>query len=100
MEYSGKTCELKDTPIDISFHKIEIPQYNLLCFYDQEDFMCLCSEDGFANCFPFSFQKISSCQEKMECQNNGAVILFRDVEHCGTSSAPGTSSNNSGIRQL
>ncbi len=29
-----------------------------------------------------------------------AVILFRDVEHSGTSSAPETSSNNSGIRQL
>jgi hypothetical protein len=29
-----------------------------------------------------------------------AVILFRDVEHYGTSSATGTSSNNSGIGQL
>ncbi len=31
---------------------------------------------------------------------NAAVILFRDVEHSGISSAPGISSNNSGIRQL
>ncbi len=37
--------------------------------------------------------------EKKHCFNIvGAVVVFRDVEHSGTSSAPGISSIDSGIK--
>jgi hypothetical protein len=52
----------------------------LRCLYDNEEFMCLCNEDRYANCFPFDFKKKSNCQERAECENGGQCV--QDISIC------------------
>ncbi|UJR18105.1 hypothetical protein I4U23_005005 [Adineta vaga] len=52
----------------------------LKCFYDKEAFMCLCNEEGHANCFPFDFNIKYTCKTYGDCQNNARC--FSDRPNC------------------
>ncbi|CAF2050960.1 unnamed protein product [Rotaria magnacalcarata] len=55
----------------------------LICFHDYEAFMCLCNKDRHANCFPFHFNKNSTCTGRGQCENEGQCISDRST--CPTS---------------
>jgi len=57
---------------------------NLRCFYDLEQFMCLCTTNHHANCFHFNFTSIYDCQGNNYCLNNG--LCFQDKFPCPTAS--------------
>jgi hypothetical protein len=44
------------------YHVACLERLQLTCLYDLEQFMCLCNEDRFANCFQFYFKEQSVCQ--------------------------------------
>ena len=49
----------------------------LKCFHDNEEYMCLCNEERFANCFPFNFQNKSTCKKTTDCLNGGQCFSER-----------------------
>ncbi|CAF1074452.1 unnamed protein product [Adineta steineri] len=59
----------------------EKPQ--LRCLYD-ENLMCICDLDRFANCFSFNHSMNNDCQGYNDCKNDGQC--FRNSEVCPTSS--------------
>ena len=59
---------------------------NLACFYDHDNYMCLCNKDlGQANCFEFVHNMTYNCQGRNPCQHNGKC--FQDDPKCPSSSA-------------
>ncbi|CAF1409418.1 unnamed protein product, partial [Adineta ricciae] len=46
---------------------------NLKCFFD-ESYMCLCTTDRHANCFPFDHKPKFECQENVHCLNGGQCL--------------------------
>ncbi|CAF1039255.1 unnamed protein product [Adineta steineri] len=65
------------------YHKACQKHLDLTCFYDDEQFMCLCTEDHNANCFPFDFNMSYTCQGYDYCENNGEC--FQNHPTCPTS---------------
>jgi hypothetical protein len=59
------------------YHTLCRKYSQLSCFHDNEVFMCLCNEDGYANCFPFDFNKTSICPGRTTCENEGQCLLDR-----------------------
>ncbi|CAF1181363.1 unnamed protein product [Adineta steineri] len=55
---------------------------DLSCFYDEEQFMCLCNEHHHANCFKFDFNITYNCWGRSECQNGAAC--YQDDPNCPT----------------
>ncbi|CAF3512691.1 unnamed protein product [Rotaria sp. Silwood1] len=51
----------------------------LNCLYDNEEFMCLCNKDRFANCFHFNFGKKSNCSQRTECENGGQCVQDHSI---------------------
>jgi hypothetical protein len=49
----------------------------LKCFHDNEEYMCLCNEERYANCFPFNFNIRYTCQKYGDCQNEGECLMDR-----------------------
>ncbi|UJR19304.1 hypothetical protein I4U23_022433, partial [Adineta vaga] len=45
--------------------------FNLTCFHDQDQYICLCTFDHRANCFTFDHQIKYSCQQLSYCENGG-----------------------------
>ncbi|UJR19419.1 hypothetical protein I4U23_022549 [Adineta vaga] len=45
--------------------------FDLNCFHDEEDYICLCTFDRRANCFTFDHKIKFSCQQLSYCQNGG-----------------------------
>ena len=58
---------------------------DLVCFYDEDLFMCLCDLDRFANCFKFDFQRIYNCLGSNPCENGGQCS--QDDDTCPTASS-------------
>ena len=52
---------------------------DLTCFYDNEQFMCLCTEDHNANCFLFDFNMSYACQGYDYCEI--MVNAFKIIQH-------------------
>ncbi|CAF1121715.1 unnamed protein product [Adineta ricciae] len=46
---------------------------DLKCFFD-ESYMCLCTTDHHANCFPFDHKPKFECQENVHCLNGGQCL--------------------------
>ncbi|CAF1314374.1 unnamed protein product [Rotaria sp. Silwood1] len=65
-----------------------VKYYHLLCknrpqlkwFHDNEQFICLCNEEQYANCFPFDFKPTYTCKGFGDCQNDGQC--FADRPNC------------------
>ncbi|CAF3803579.1 unnamed protein product [Rotaria sp. Silwood1] len=55
---------------------------NLICFHDNEIFMCLCTKEKNANCFHFDFNMTYNCMGWNDCQNEGKC--FQDNPTCPT----------------
>jgi hypothetical protein len=56
------------------YHLLCKNQSKLKCFHDNEEYMCLCNEEGYANCFPLDFNTTYTCKRLGDCQN-GAECL-------------------------
>ncbi|CAF4619761.1 unnamed protein product [Rotaria sp. Silwood2] len=55
---------------------------NLICFHDNETFICLCTKERNANCFHFDFNMTYNCMGWNDCQNGGQC--FQDHPTCPT----------------
>ncbi|UJR19398.1 hypothetical protein I4U23_022528 [Adineta vaga] len=64
------------------YHKPCREQIDLSCFYDEVDFMCLCTFDRRANCFQYENQMIYNCRQLSICENGGQC--FQDHPTCPT----------------
>ncbi|CAF0945764.1 unnamed protein product [Adineta ricciae] len=62
------------------YHLLCRDKQQLKCFYDEEAFMCLCNEEGYANCFSFDFNVKYTCKRYGDCQNNAQC--FSDRPNC------------------
>ncbi|CAF0920155.1 unnamed protein product [Adineta ricciae] len=49
------------------------------CFHDNATFMCLCTNERHANCFPFDFSLNYQCNGKHDCKNNAKCYQDRSV---------------------
>ncbi|CAF4831521.1 unnamed protein product [Rotaria sp. Silwood1] len=58
---------------------------NLVCFYDNDFFMCLCDIDRNANCFKFDYRPLYKCFGYNYCENDGQCHI--DNSTCPTSSS-------------
>ncbi|CAF1056918.1 unnamed protein product [Rotaria sordida] len=58
---------------------------NLVCFYDNDYFMCLCDIDRHANCFKFDYKPVYNYLGSNFCTNDGQYYL--DNNTCPTSSS-------------
>ncbi|CAF4529822.1 unnamed protein product [Rotaria sp. Silwood2] len=56
---------------------------NLVCFYDNDYFMCLCDIDRHTNCFKFDYRPIDICFGYNYCENDAQCYL--DNITCPTS---------------
>ncbi|UJR19567.1 hypothetical protein I4U23_022697 [Adineta vaga] len=66
------------------YYSVICRQYlHLLCFYD-ENLLCICDLDRFANCFEFNHTIDNDCQGHNDCQNNGQC--FQNNQTCPTMS--------------
>ena len=59
-------------------------QSDLVCFYDNNYFMCLCNTDRHANCFKFEYNQTDNCFGYNYCQNGGEC--HQDNKTCPTTS--------------
>jgi hypothetical protein len=57
----------------------------LVCFYDNDYFMCLCDIDRHANCFKFNYRREHNCPGYNYCENGGLCNV--DNGTCPTVSA-------------
>ncbi|CAF1600432.1 unnamed protein product [Rotaria sp. Silwood1] len=65
-----------------------VKYYHLLCknlsqlkwFHDNEQFICLCNDEQYANCFLFDFKPTYTCKGLGDCQNDGQC--FTDSSNC------------------
>ena len=64
------------------YHLPCIQNLDLVCFHDNETFMCLCTKDRRANCFHFDFNMIYNCVDWNDCQNGAQC--FQDHPTCPT----------------
>lgn len=55
----------------------------LMCFYD-ENLMCICDLDRFANCFPFNHSMNNDCEGNNDCKYGGQC--FQNSRTCPTTS--------------
>ena len=55
---------------------------DLVCFHDNNTFMCLCTEERHANCFHFDFNMSYDCMNWNDCQNGAQC--FQDHPTCPT----------------
>ncbi|CAF4897202.1 unnamed protein product [Rotaria sp. Silwood1] len=58
---------------------------NLVCFYDNDYFMCLCDIDRHANCFKFDYKQDYNYLGSNYCENDGK--FYQDNDTCPTSSS-------------
>jgi len=59
------------------YHLLCKNQSKLKCFHDNEEYMCLCNEEGYANCFPFDFNTTYTCKRLGDCQNGAECLSDR-----------------------
>jgi hypothetical protein len=59
------------------YHLLCQNQSQLKCFHDNEEYMCLCNEERYANCFPFDFNTTYTCKKRGDCQNGAQCLLDR-----------------------
>ncbi len=59
-------------------------QLQVSCFHDEDEFICLCTQDHRANCFTFDHRMKYNCREFSNCENGGQC--FQDNATCPTSS--------------
>ena len=52
--------------------------FHRLC-QNHPEFSCLCEADGYANCFPFYFNKTSTCPGRTTCKNDGECLLDHSI---------------------
>ncbi|CAF1440670.1 unnamed protein product [Rotaria magnacalcarata] len=57
------------------YHLACMKDSNLVCFHDNELFICLCTEEKHANCFHFDFNMTYDCMGSNNCQN-GAQCFY------------------------
>ncbi|CAF0915257.1 unnamed protein product [Adineta steineri] len=62
------------------YHTVCKNHSHLMCFHDNETFMCLCTQERHANCFHFDFTKNYNCEGYNDCQNGAQC--FQDHPHC------------------
>ena len=62
------------------YHLLCKQQSQLECFHDNETFMCLCTKERHANCFPFDFNTKYTCNGLGDCQNDAQC--FSDRQNC------------------
>jgi hypothetical protein len=55
---------------------------DLECFHDEDQFMCLCTNDRRANCFAFDHDMNYNCSELSYCENGGQC--FQNAAECPT----------------
>ncbi|CAF3982006.1 unnamed protein product [Adineta steineri] len=55
------------------YHTLCLNRPNLKCFFD-ESYMCLCTTEHHANCFPFNHKHDFECQENVHCLNGGQCL--------------------------
>ncbi|UJR16910.1 hypothetical protein I4U23_003808 [Adineta vaga] len=70
------------------YHRIKYYPYlcrqnfKVMCFYD-ENYMCICDQDRFSNCFTFNRTIKYDCQDENPCENGGQC--FQDNVTCPSS---------------
>ncbi|CAF0844325.1 unnamed protein product [Adineta steineri] len=64
------------------YHAVCKKYPHLMCFHDNETFMCLCTQERHANCFHFDFTKNYNCEGYNDCQNEAQC--FQDHPYCPT----------------
>ncbi|CAF4054951.1 unnamed protein product, partial [Adineta steineri] len=64
------------------YHTVCKQHSHLMCFHDNETFMCLCTQERHANCFHFNFNMTYDCLGYNDCQNGAQC--FQDHPHCPT----------------
>ncbi|CAF4010688.1 unnamed protein product [Adineta steineri] len=52
-----------------NYHTVCKQHSHLMCFHDNETFMCLCTQERHANCFHFNFNMTYDCLGHNDCQN-------------------------------
>ena len=62
------------------YHRLCLKNPQLKCLHDREGFICLCGQDGYANCFNFNGNQTSECGDQFTCENNGRC--FQDDSLC------------------
>ncbi|CAF1467884.1 unnamed protein product [Adineta ricciae] len=67
----------------IKYYHLICRQYShLMCFHDNDLFMCLCTKEKYANCFHFNFTMNYNCLGQNDCLNDGQC--FQNHPHCPT----------------
>ncbi|UJR29622.1 hypothetical protein I4U23_017170 [Adineta vaga] len=67
----------------VKFYHLPCQEHsNLMCFHDNEIFMCLCTKQRHANCFHYNFTKDYQCFGENPCHNGGEC--FQDDSQCPT----------------
>ncbi|UJR20084.1 hypothetical protein I4U23_023216 [Adineta vaga] len=65
----------------VKFYHLACQEHSdLMCFHDNEIFMCLCTKERHANCFHFNFTMNYDCLGQNDCHNNAQC--FQDHPHC------------------
>ncbi|CAF0864860.1 unnamed protein product [Adineta steineri] len=64
------------------YHAVCKNHSHVMCFHDNETFMCLCTQERHANCFHFNFNMTYNCPDRHDCQNEAQC--FQDHRYCPT----------------